>query len=310
MTRAFALPPTVSVVVPTFNRRALTERAVRSALAQTVAALEIVIVDDGSQEPFRWPADETPPVEIRVLRLDTNQGAAAARQAGVDAARGTLIAFLDSDDVWAPHKLQAQVALLRAGQDNRGDCLTAVVCGWTAVPESGGRLRHRIPVASTSARDFASGCWFSPGTTALVPRAAFETVGPLDGSLRRLEDLDWFLRLGLAGGRIAVAPILGATISIGRRGRLSDIDAAARVILGKIDAAAEAAEAGDLRRRLNAYLDLERANAAYGEGRLTATAGYFMRSQVLQPRLGIALKRWWRTSAQTAHIQEETDERA
>jgi glycosyltransferase involved in cell wall biosynthesis len=292
MTRASASPPTVSVVVPTFNRPALTERAVRSALAQTVAAREIVIVDDGSQQPFVWPAEGTP-VEIRVLRLATNGGAAAARQAGVDAARGALIAFLDSDDVWAPHKLKTQMALLAERQDALRDSLTAVVCGWTAVPESGGQPRHRIPIASISARDFASGCWFSPGTTALVPRAAFETVGPLDGSLRRLEDLDWFLRLGLAGGRIVVAPILGATISIGRRGRLSDIDAAARIILDKLDVVADPAEARALRRRLVAYLDLERANAAYAEGRLTATAGYFMRSQARQPRLGIPLRRWW-----------------
>lgn len=311
MTRRPASPPAVSVVVPTFNRPSLTERAVRSALAQTVRPLEIVIVDDGSREPFAWTGGGENATEIRVLRLEANRGAAAARQAGIGAARGDLVAFLDSDDVWAVEKLEAQLDVLAAADGSgASDALTAVVCGWNAVSEGGGALRQRIPVASRSPVDFASGCWFSPGTTALLPRAAFETVGPLDTSLRRLEDLDWFLRLGLAGGRVVVAPVIGATISIGRRGRLKDIDEAGRIILSKVAALPDAALARTLDRRLRAYLDLERANSAYGERRLLATAGYLARSLARQPRLAMALGAWWRTPEEMEQQQEETDARS
>jgi glycosyltransferase involved in cell wall biosynthesis len=315
MTRPSASLPAVSVVIPTFNRPSLTERAVRSALAQTVAPREIVIVDDASHEPFNWAGGAFSSgaggaTEIRVVRLDANRGAAGARQAGIDATRGDLVAFLDSDDQWAAGKLAAQLEVLAAEQGPQADALTAVVCGWTAVPEDGRPARQRIPVASQSALDFASGCWFSPGTTALVPRAAFDIVGPIDRSLRRLEDLDWFLRLGLAGGRLAVAPVVGATISIGRRGRLKDIDAAGRIILSKVAALPDAALANTLSRRLRAYLDVERANAAYGEARLLATAGYLARSLARKPRLAIPLGAWWRTPDDGEQLQGLNDERS
>jgi glycosyltransferase involved in cell wall biosynthesis len=298
--------PTVSVVIPTFNRPLATERAVRSALAQTIAPLEIVIVDDGSAEPFAWDGDADGETEVRVLRQERNRGAAAARQAGVDVARGDLVAFLDSDDEWAPGKLEAQLTLLDPGD---ADALTAVVCGWRAIPEDGGAVRDRIPTATGSVMDFASGCWFSPGTTSVIARRAFEIVGPLDGSLRRLEDLDWFLRLGLAGGRLAVAPVIGASISIGRRGRLKDIDDAGRIILSKVDALPDVALARALRRRLQAYLDVERANAAYGETRLLATAGYLARSLARQPRFTIPLKPWWRKPDETRTTTGAINER-
>jgi glycosyltransferase involved in cell wall biosynthesis len=300
---------TVSVVIPTFNRQSSTLRAVRSVLAQTATAMEIIVVDDASPTPFALPGGGAPGGGIRVLRLDTNRGAAGARQAGIDAARGDLVAFLDSDDVWTPDKLEAQLALSREQSGEARD-LTAIVCGWTAIPERGGPARRRIPIETASALDFASGCWFSPGSTALIPRRAFDRVGPLDASLRRLEDLDWFLRLGLAGGRLVVAPILGATISIGRRGRLSDIDAAARIILSKVDAMGAGAAPKELRRRLEAYLDVERANSAYAETRYLQMAGYLARSLVRRPRLSIPLKRWWRMPETAGPTQGRTHEHA
>ncbi len=294
MTQRSSFPPSISVVIPTYNRHASTTRAVKSALAQSLSPLEILIVDDGSIEPIAWmPEAETAnesAIEVRVIRRDQNQGASAARRTGIQEARGDLIAFLDSDDLWEPGKLQAQVDML-AGRVP--DDLTAIVCGWSAIPEAGGRASQRIPISSQSVLDFASGCWFSPGTTSVVPRRAFGIVGLPDPSLRRLEDLDWFLRLAMAGGRIVVAPIVGATISIGRRGRLKDINEAGRIILSKLDAISDAALSRDVGRCLNAYLDVERANAAYGEKKFLATAGYLGRSFARKPRLAIPLKPWW-----------------
>ena len=99
--------PCVSVIIPTYNRRALLGRAVDSALKQTEQDIEVIIADDGSTDGTEALfAGETDP-RVRYCRLH-HAGACAARNAGIDLARGKYIAFLDSDDVWRPDKLAVQ----------------------------------------------------------------------------------------------------------------------------------------------------------------------------------------------------------
>ena len=99
--------PLVSVVIPTYNRSSMLQEAVASVLDQDYRPLELIVVDDGS-------TDATVEVvrgfgaAIRYLRQD-RQGVSAARNAGIAAARGQLIALLDSDDLWLPHKLSRQI---------------------------------------------------------------------------------------------------------------------------------------------------------------------------------------------------------
>ncbi len=282
----------VTAVIPVFNRPRAAARAVASALAQTRAPDEILLVDDCSQPPLTLADLGTGDPRVRILRLDANRGAAGARQAGVDAARGEVVAFLDSDDVWLPGKLAAQLPLLEGAE-----ALTAVACGWDTVPEISGAPERRIPLASADPLDFASGCWFSPGSTVLVPRAAFARVGPLDPALRRLEDLDWFLRFALAGGRLLVAPMAGAVISTGRRGKRGPVEDAARRIRTRIAALGDPAVTPARLRRLEAYLDLERAAAARNEGARAAMLFLMARSFARAPRLQVPLRRWWRGDA-------------
>ena len=108
------MPPVVSVIIPTYNRQALLPRAIDSVVRQTFSDWEIVLVDDGS-------TDDTPRIAARYLRQlgrrfiflrQENRGASAARNAGIETARGEYIAFLDSDDEFVPHKLARQMALL------------------------------------------------------------------------------------------------------------------------------------------------------------------------------------------------------
>lgn len=103
------MTPSFSVVVPTYNRAGLLGEAVRSVLAQSNPPLEVLVVDDGS-------TDETPqvasrfPEPVRYLRQE-NAGVSAARNRGIEEARGDVVAFLDSDDVWQPEKLAVHEAV-------------------------------------------------------------------------------------------------------------------------------------------------------------------------------------------------------
>jgi GT2 family glycosyltransferase len=107
--------PLVSVVVPTYNRAHCLPRTVDSALAQTYTNVEVLIVDDGSRDDTaavvagRYGADS----RVRYI-AQANGGVSSARNTGFDAARGSFVALLDSDDVWLPWKLQVQIACMQA----------------------------------------------------------------------------------------------------------------------------------------------------------------------------------------------------
>ncbi len=105
--------PAFSVVIPTYNRAHTLPRAIESVLAQSFKDFELIIVDDGS-------TDETPKIleryPIRVIH-QPNQGVSAARNRGIEAARGHIIALLDSDDEWKPHKLQNHYDFFKENPD-------------------------------------------------------------------------------------------------------------------------------------------------------------------------------------------------
>lgn len=100
----------IDVVIPVFNRQQLAQEAVASVLAQTFKDFTIFLVDDNSQPPLRI---SEPHPQIHLLRLSQNRGPAAARNAGARAGKAPYIAFLDSDDLWHPQKLEAQLSFLR-----------------------------------------------------------------------------------------------------------------------------------------------------------------------------------------------------
>ena len=104
----------VSVIVPTFNRAYCLARTLDSALAQTHGELEVLVVDDGSTDDTRALVESRYGNEPRVRYLhQDNRGVAAARNHGIQAARGDFVALLDSDDIWRPWKIELQLACLR-----------------------------------------------------------------------------------------------------------------------------------------------------------------------------------------------------
>lgn len=103
--------PLVSVIIPTFNRAGWLSESIDSVLHQTHPSVELIVVDDGS-------TDHTPDVvqafgDRLTYLQQPNRGVSAARNVGVAASRGTWVAFLDSDDLWQPSKVAAQVAVRR-----------------------------------------------------------------------------------------------------------------------------------------------------------------------------------------------------
>lgn len=272
----------LSVVIPVFGRAESAARAVASALAQDGVDLEVLAVDDGSPKPFAPPLNDP---RFSVLRLEGNRGAAAARNAGVAAARGEWIAFLDSDDAWPAGALRPRVEAAQAGEAPER---TIWASAFVEIEPGGACRAPRLPRASARVADFASGCWSCPGSTALFSRAAWARSGGQDEALRRLEDFDWLLRWGLGGGRLAVHEAVGAEISRGPRAAPALVDEAAALIAAKHDGLAPT-----LKRRMRAYLELERGAARLGAARPLEAGAALARSWLLHPRAQPALERFW-----------------
>ena len=279
----------ISVVIPAFDRQRQLNHALQSLASEEAHILDIVVVDDASPEPIVVNAPELLRHRVKLVRLDANVGSSAARQIGVDHSHGELVAFLDSDDIWLPGKLDAQLPYFRDGGD-----MLAVATGWQVVSPAESKAWCRTPVPANDPADFASGCWFCPGSTVIISRAALDRCGPFDPKLRRLEDLDWFLRFALEGGRLEVADVYGAVIHRNKGRNRPLVDAAALHIehkfLDRLD------PNSPVFRKLVAWLDVERAFAAYAVGRHWDALRLMLRSFARVPRRRIQLKRWWKTA--------------
>jgi len=108
----------ISVVIPTFNRVELLQRAIRSVLVQTLLPKEIIVVDDGSVDQTRETIQSKYKGEVNYC-YQPNQGVSHARNTGINMAKGNWIALLDSDDEWMPEKLEQQAAVLTDHPDFR-----------------------------------------------------------------------------------------------------------------------------------------------------------------------------------------------
>lgn len=188
--------PLVSVVLPTYNRASVIERAVRSVLQQTYPSLELIVVDDGSTDGTAAVLSRFPDPRLRYLRLATNQGAAAARNAGIRQARGEFLAFQDSDDEWLPQKLERQLPALR-----RLPRRVALVYGPTLWVQGDGSRRLLPPPVftpddpDTFDRALALGVACIYLHACLFRTAAVRQVGAFDEGLPALEDTDLLIRL-------------------------------------------------------------------------------------------------------------------
>lgn len=172
--------PLVSVIIPTYKRPHLLVRAISSVLNQTYKNLEVLVVDDYSQ-------DDTPSVvraikdpRVRYVRHEVNKGLPAVRNTGIRTVRGEYIAFLDDDDEWREDKIEKQLLNIK-GYD-------AILCMgiWKGYPL---RLHHRAEITSDDLRRGS----FNP-SSALIRTNVLRNV-MFDESLRQGEDWDAFIRI-------------------------------------------------------------------------------------------------------------------
>lgn len=193
--------PTVSVVIPTYNRADLLPRAIRSVRAQTYSNWEIIVVDDASTDRTRDVVHAFADDRVTYVRLDRNSGPSRTRNVGVSRARGSYVTFLDSDDEWLPHRLQVQLQQFEANPNHLGRL--GVVLGWRRIQDGRGRVsrlpRTRPTRGDARAAVFGSGSlrrrWNTHWPTMLVRRDALDAVGGFDERLQASEWWDLAARL-------------------------------------------------------------------------------------------------------------------
>jgi glycosyltransferase involved in cell wall biosynthesis len=194
--------PVVSVIIPTFNRAGVVNRAIDSVLGQTYRPVEVVVVDDGS-------TDGTPEVlksygDAIASVVQDNAGPAAARNRGIRESRGDLVAFLDSDDLWLAAKLERQVDLLQRAGAKVPCCL----CN-TLMKRPQSREESSFQIAGLRFAE-PQGLWVNPAPilatrfvlfcqAALIRREFLLDCGGFDERLWLMEDHDLALRLALRG---------------------------------------------------------------------------------------------------------------
>lgn len=202
----------VSVVVPLFNRRALIEETLRSALAQQWPSLEIIVVDDGSTDGSADHVERVFGDRVRLIRLERNVGRSAARNAGCEAARGEYVAFLDSDDLWDPLKLARQMPAFDDDDVMLVHCRVRQIdaAGNVAARETA-TIARAFEVAEARGYDYGgiTATWCRMYTPAVVVRrAALERSHGFDPALSRFEDWDLFWRIARMGRVVTVPEVL------------------------------------------------------------------------------------------------------
>jgi glycosyltransferase involved in cell wall biosynthesis len=294
------MTPAVSIVLPTYNRLELLRSSVESVLSQTFRDWELIIADDGSEEPTRqFLASLESPGRVRVLWLDHSGRASFARNAALRAARGEFIAFQDSDDLWLPRKLETQLASLRRHPER----------AWS-------HTRYQLidPSGAPTAWARRTGGWPTPGgwildqlirgeTVIALPsvvasRRLLQQAGDFDEQLNDTEDYELWLRLARRSEIDAVDELLTLVRRHDQHFSAKPIEAfqAARYVIDRqlLSGDVEHLRSVLLRQRARVIVGLARSRAAAGRHRdalttLVSGARYFCRYPRFWPNALAAL---------------------
>lgn len=185
--------PSLSVIIPTYNRERVLARALDSVLAQTFESYEVLVVDDESKDGTSGMVAEYAGRDsrIRYLRQPQNGGVSAARNRGIREARAEFIAFLDSDDEWLPTKLEQQVDRFRKAPGEVGLVYCGVQTvsdggdGWTFSPEHRGDVFGDLLLRNV----------VHTGSGVMIRRAVVDVVGLFDEGIPAAEDYEYWIRI-------------------------------------------------------------------------------------------------------------------
>ncbi len=189
MNNLFKKNPIVSVIIPSFNRGWVVAEAVESVIAQDYHPLEIIVVDDGSTDDT---GEKLMPFREKIILLEQeNRGVSAARNAGIKAAGGEFIAFLDSDDLWMPGKISCQINFFNDNPD-------AMICQTEEIwIRNGKRVNPKKKHKKLSGMIFEPSlnlCLVSPSAV-MMKKSLFKIKGNFDEDLPACEDYDLWLRI-------------------------------------------------------------------------------------------------------------------
>lgn len=179
----------ISVIIPSYNRAHILERALSSVQAQTLAPVEIIVVDDGSTDNTASFMQQQFP-GCRYIHQE-NQGVSSARNHGIRAAKGEWLAFLDSDDEWLPGKLAAQKEALEAAPEMK-ICHTEEI--WIRNGRRVNPMKKHAKIGGHIFRHCLPLCAISPSSV-VIHHSIFKEAGLFDESLPACEDYDLWLRI-------------------------------------------------------------------------------------------------------------------
>lgn len=223
----------VSAVITTYNRHSEAMRAIESVLNQTYSPLEVLVIEDGSDSGVRrWISEHGLMGRIQYHRLETNQGLAAARNAGWRLAKGRYVAYLDDDDLWKPQRIEQQMRLVRGLSADAQTRLGVVTCATEMHFPRTGRVSVRLPGNKGNLRESIVRFGAStPSSSFLFLREALASTGGFDESLASSIDHDIWMTLAAAGYETdyVAEPLV---IHFDRFGRSTSMGATKRRILG------------------------------------------------------------------------------
>jgi glycosyltransferase involved in cell wall biosynthesis len=205
--------PVVSVIIPTYNRWSMVVEAIESVLAQSYRLFEVIVIDDGSND---GTVERLAQYGARIRLVSRpRSGVAAARNCGVAFAQGRYVAFLDSDDIWLPKKLEIQMAFMERHPEIQ-ICQTEEI--W---------VRHGMRVNPKTKHEKPSGDIFRPSldlclvspSAVMLTRCLFKQVGGFDESFPVCEDYDLWLRIGVDH----LVPLIRTSLVVKRGGHVDQL---------------------------------------------------------------------------------------
>ena len=199
--RAIEATPRVSVIIPAYNIASFIVETLESVFAQTFTNYEVIVVNDGSPDTEDFESALRPYLDRIVYLKQENGGASVARNAGLQAARGEFVAFLDGDDVWLPNYLEEQVKFMQTRGCDLA-CADATFFGDTADKAPTYMIAWMDDAPDTGDFGFlelvdAKRSVITSGVVAR--RQTVIDIGLFDPELRRGQDFDLWLRLACAG---------------------------------------------------------------------------------------------------------------